>query len=156
MRKRIAISVVVLIVCYFLATRPERVQRGSQSFDVVTRIDAGSNRRITILTGTEPFEVPAYYFEIDEGPQRIVQTCFLHGCCDVNPKFRLVTSRDRSVVGLTSERQPDLLLLAYDFNAPQWRGTPGDEWSCGRALDRTQAAKDKLQSENPQLNLKLR
>ena len=156
MRKRIAISVVLLIVCYFLYTRPEAVQRGSLSFDVVTRIDAGSYRRITILTGTEPFEVPAYYFEIDEGPQRIVQTCFLHGCCDVNPKFRLVTSRDRSVVGLTSERQPDVLFFAYDFNAPQWRDTPGDELSCERALDRAQAAKDKLQAETPQLNLKLR
>ena len=156
MRKRLAISVVLLIVCYFLYTRPERVQRGSQSFDVVTKIDAGFNRRITILTNTEPFEVPAYYFEIDEGPQRIVQTCFLYGCCDVNPKFRLVISRDQSVVGLISERQPDVLLLAYDFNASQWRGTPGDELSCERAHERAQVARDRLQAENPHLNLTLR
>lgn len=154
MRKRIAISVVLLIICYFLYTRPQRVQRGSQSFEVVTRIDAGSNRSITILAGTEPFEVPAYYFEIDEGPQKIVQTCFLR-CCLSN-QFKLVTSRDQSVVGLVSKEEPDVLLFAYDFNALQRRGTPGDKLSCSRAIEGAQSARDKLQSENPQLNLKLR
>jgi len=49
-----------------------------------------------------------------------------------------------------------VLFFAYDFNAPQWRDTPGDELSCERALDRAQAARDKLQAETPQLNLKLR
>jgi hypothetical protein len=121
-------------------------------FEVVTRIDAGSNRTITILTDTEPFEIPAYYYEIDEGSQKIVRTCFLR-CCLRN-SFRLVTSRDQSVVGLTFNGQPDVLLLAYDFNAPR-RGTPGDELSCSRAAEGAPSARDKLQSENPQLNLKL-
>jgi len=153
MRKRLAISVVLLIICYLLYMRPERVQRGAESFDVVTRIDAGSNRTITILAGTEPFEIPAYYFEIDDGPQRIVRTCFLR-CCLGN-SFQLVTSKDRSVVGLTWKEDPDVLLMAYDFNASQRRGTPGDELSCSRAIEGAQAARDKLQAENPQLNLKL-
>lgn len=153
MRKRLAISVVLLIICYLLYMRPERVQRGSQSFDVVTRIDAGVNRTITILSGTEPFEIPAYYFEIDEGPQRIVQTCFLR-CCLGNA-FQLVTSKDQSVVGLTWKEDPDVLLMAYDFNAPQGRGTPGDELSCSRAIEGAPIARQKLQADNPQLNLKL-
>ena len=152
MRKRIAISIVLLIICYFLYTRPERVQRGAQSFDVVTRIDAGSNRSITILTGTEPFEIPTWYYEIDEGPQRIVATCFL-SCCLGN-SFRLVTSRDQSVVGLIWNEQPDVLLFAYDFNA-QGRGTPGDELSCERATKGALTARRKLQADNPQLSLKL-
>jgi hypothetical protein len=152
MRKRLAISVVLLIVCFFLYTRPERVRRGSESFEVVTRIDAGSNRRITILAGTEPFEVPAYYFEIDEGPQKIVRTCFLR-CCLGN-RFQLVTSRDQSVVGLVSKEEPDVLLFAYDFNSSQGRGMPGDELSCSRALDGAQSATNKLQAENPQLKLR--
>ena len=155
MRKRLAISVVLLIVCYFLYTRPERVERGAQSFDVVTRLDAGSNRKITILSGTEPFETTTYYFEIDEGPQKIVRTCFLR-CCLGHSKFQLVTSRDKSVVGLVRKEEPDVLLFAYDFNASQWRGTPGDELSCSRAIEGEQSARNKLQSENPQLNLKLR
>jgi len=154
MRKRIAISVVLLIVCYFLYTRPERVQRGSESFEVVTRIDAGTNRTITILTGTEPFETPAYYYEIDEGSQRIVRTCFLR-CCLGNSRFQLVTSKDQSVVGLTFNGQPDVLLLAYDFNAPHRRGTPGDDLSCARAKEGAPTARDKLQADNPQLTFKL-
>ncbi len=154
MRKRIAISVVLLIICYFLYTRPERVQRGSETFEVVTRIDAGFNRSITILTGTEPFETPAYYYQIDEGSQRIVRTCFLR-CCLGSSRFQLVTSRDQSVVGLISNEEPDVLLFAYDFNAPRGRGTPGDELSCARAIDGARTARDKLQADNPQLNLKL-
>ena len=136
MRKRLAISVVLLIVCYFLYTRPESVQRGSQSYDVITRIDAGSNRTI------------------DEGPQKIVRTCFLR-CCLGN-QFQLVTSRDQSVVGLVWKGEPEVLLLAYDFNASRGRGMPGDELSCSRALEAAQSARNKLQAENPQLNLKLR
>ena len=153
MRKRIVISIVLLIICFFLYMRPERVQRGSETFEVVTRIDAGSNRTITVLAGTEPFEIPAYYYEIDEGSQKIVQTCFLY-CCLGN-SFRLVTSRDRSVVGLIWNEQPDLLLFAYDFNASRGRGTPGDELSCERATQAAPAAKEKLQADNPQLSLKL-
>ena len=152
MRKRLAISAVLLIVCYILYTRPESVQRGSQSYDVVTRIDAGSNRTITILAGTEPFEIPSYYFEIDEGPQKIVGTCFLR-CC-LGDHFQLVTSRDRSVVGLVWKEEPNVLLLAYDFNASKGRGTPGDELSCSRALEGAQSATNKLQAENPQLKLR--
>jgi hypothetical protein len=152
MRKRIAISVVLLIICYFLYTRPERVQRGSETFEVVTRIDAGSNRRITILASTEAFETPAWYYEIDEGPQKVVRTCFL-SCCLGN-SFRLVTSRDRSVVGLVWNEAPDVLLMAYDFNDPQ-RGTPGDELSCDRAMKGALEARNKLQADNPHLNLKL-
>jgi hypothetical protein len=154
MRKRLAISVVLLIVCFVLYMRPERVQRGSESFDVVTRIDAGSNRTITILAGTEPFEIPSYYFEIDEGPQKIVRTCFLR-CCLGNA-FQLVTSKDRSVVGLTSKDEPDVLLMAYDFNAPQGRGTPSYELSCSRAIEGVPLARQKLQADNPQLSFKLR
>ncbi len=154
MRKRIAISIVLLVVCFFLYMRPERVQRGSEIFEVVTRIDAGSNRIITVLAGTEPFEIPAYYYEIDEGSQKIVRTCFLR-CCLGN-SFRLVTSRDQSVVGLTFNGEPDVLLFAYDFNAPQRRETLGDELSCERASQGAPAAKDKLRADNPQLGLKLR
>ena len=133
MRRRIAISIILLIVCYFLYTRPERVQRGSEIFEVVTRIDAGSNRTITVLAGTEAFEIPAYYYEIDEGSQKIVRTCFLR-CCLGN-QFQLLTSRDQSVVGLVWKEEPEVLLFAYDFNASQGRGLPGDELSCSRAIE---------------------
>jgi hypothetical protein len=155
-RKTITISVVLLSICYFLYTRPERVKRSSESLDVVTRIDAGSDRSITILKATEPFEIPAWYFEIDKGSQRLVRTCFLYGCCsgDGNPKFRLVTSRDQSVVGLIWDRQPDVLLLTYDFNAVEWRGAPGDELACERVVEHGPALIDRLQTENPQLKLR--
>jgi hypothetical protein len=33
---------------------------------------------------------------------------------------------------------------------------PGDELSCSRALEGAQSARNKLQADNPQLNLKLR
>ena len=133
---------------------PERVQRGSETFEVVTRIDAGSNRSITVLTSTEAFEIPAYYYEIDEGSKRIVQTCFLR-CCLGSSGFQLLTSRDRSVVGLVWKAEPDVLLFAYDFNVPPGRGIPGDEPSCERATNGAPAARNKLQADNPQLNLKL-
>ena len=156
-RKTIAISVVLLIVCYFLYTRRERVQRGSESFDVVTRIDVGADRSITILTGTQSFEIPSWYFEIDKRSQNVVRTCLLYGCCsrDANPKFRLVTSSDQSVVGLIWDKRPDVLLMAYDFNDVQSRGAPGDELSCERAVENGPALRDRLQAENPQLRLRV-
>jgi hypothetical protein len=59
-------------------------------------------------------------------------------------------------VGLVWKGEPEVLLLAYDFTASQGRGMPGDELSCSRALEAAQSARNKLQADNPQLNLKLR
>ena len=153
LRKQIVISIVLLTICFLVYVWPEHVQRGSETFEVVSRIDAGSNRSVTVLTDTQPFETPAWYYEIDQGSQRIVRTCFLR-CCLGN-SFQLLTSRDQSVVGLVWREQPDVLLMAYDFNPPQRSGTPGDELSCERAMNGILAARNKLQADNPQLNLKL-
>jgi|GEM_PF-3505799 len=101
-RKTIAISIILLIVCYVLYTRPERVQRGNSVYSVVTRIDAGSGRNITVLLDDTFLEIPGWYFEINEGSQIVVPTFLLWGCCrpDVNPNFRLLSSIDHTLVGV--------------------------------------------------------
>ena len=154
-RKRIAISVVLLIVCYFLYTRPERAQRGSRDYAVVTRIDGGSNRSITILLDDTPFEVPAWFYEINVGSQIVVPTCMLSRCCTSDVKFRLLTSTDQALVGLVTETRPEVLLLLHDFNSGQSWPRPANDETWHLTLSRGHSLRDRLQADHPQLNLKL-
>lgn len=154
-RKTIAISVVLLFICYFLYTRPERVQRGETNYVVITRIDAGPNRSITILEDDTPFEIPGWFYEINVGSQIVVPMCMLSQCCPSRPKFRLLKSTDQTLVGLVLETRPEVLLLVHDFDSGQsWpRATNDDTWQL--TLARGRQLRDRLQADNPQLNLKL-
>lgn len=156
-RKTITFSIIILIVCLVLYTRPEQVQRGYMSYTVERRIDAGSGRTITILGDTTPFEIPAWYYEIDAGKQLVATTFLSRAACYPyrNFRYKLLTSSDRELVGVVCENRPDVLLVLYDFaSGESWpRGHPSDTYEI--TLARGRRLKDRLQAENPEPKLAL-
>ena len=155
-RKTSTISIILLIVCYVLYTRPERVQRGKSVYSVVTRIDAGSGRSITILLDDTFLEIPGWYFEINEGPQIVVPIYHLSRCCTgVSPNLKLLSSRDHTLVGLVGDKRPDVLLVVHDFSSGEsWpRGLDTD--SIEANLQRGRKLRDRLQEDNPTPKLSL-
>jgi hypothetical protein len=156
-RKTITISIILLVVCYVLYTRPERVQRGKSIYSVMARIDAGSGRSITILLDDTFLEIPGWYFEINEGPQIIVPITHLSRCCspEVSPNLKLLSSRDHTIIGLVWDRRPDVLLVVHDFSS-------GESWPRGLDTDSIEAniqrgrkLRDRLQEDNPTPKLSL-
>jgi hypothetical protein len=146
-RKTITISIILLIFCYVLYTRYERVQRGNTDFAVVTRIEAGSGRSITILLDDTPFEIPSWCYEINQGQQVVVPTTMLQRCCgqERNPKFKLLTSTDRTLVGLVSEKRPNVIFVLHDFDS-------GETWPRGGSESLGRRLRNRLQADNPQIS----
>ena len=144
-RKTITISIILLILCYLLYTRYERVQRGKTDFAVVARIEAGPDRSITILLDDTPFEIPGWCYEINQGQQVVVPTTMLQRCCVGNPKFKLLTSTNRALVGLVSEKRPNLIFVLHDFDS-------GETWPRGDSDSRGRRLRDRLQADNPQIS----
>ena len=158
-RKAVAVSVILILLTlvYLIYSRDEQVQRGNTQYWVVTRLDAGSNRSITILLDATPFELPAWYYEINEGREIVVPMTFLSGCCrpDVNPELRLLTSTDRNLVGMVWARRPEVLLFVHDFaSGESWPRLP-DNASLEARLQLGRHLRDRLQADNPQPTLAL-
>ncbi len=156
-RKTIVFSVILMIVCFVLYIRPERVQRGRTSFSVEKRIDAGAGRTIVILLDDTAFEIPGWFFEIHVGQQVVVPTTFISGSCRgaSDPDFKLLTSRDRTLVGLVRKDRPEVLAVVHDF-------VSGASWPRGLDYDTTQVSlergrklRDRLQADNPEPKLSL-
>ena len=144
-RQTITISIILLLFCYLLYTRDERAQRGNTDFAVVTRIEAGPGRSITILLDDTPFEIPRWCYEINQGKEVIVPTTGLQRCCAGNPKFKLLSSTDRTLVGLVLEKRPNVIFVLHDFHSGEtWPRS--DSESLGRRL------RNRLQADNPQIS----
>lgn len=155
--KAVAVSVIVILVAlvYVLFSLDEKVQRGNTQYWVVTRLDAGSNRSITILEDATPFEVPAWYYEINVGQEIVVPMTFLYGCCrpDKYPELKLLTSTDHNLVGMVWARRPEVLLFVHDFDSGEsWPRLPNDA-SLEARLQLGRHLRDRLQADNPQLTL---
>jgi hypothetical protein len=156
-RKTIIFSVIILAVCFVLYTQPEQVQRDGEWYDVVTRLDAGAGRRITILKGTEPFEIPSWYYEITVGEQIVMPVTFLSGSCrsDRNAEYQLLISRDHEIVGVVCEKKREVLLVVHDFAS-------GESWPRGEfdnsyeaTLKRGRKLRDRLQKDHSERKLAL-
>ena len=152
-RKTIIFSIIVLAVCFVLYTRPESVQRDGTSYSVMKRIDGGADRSIVILRDDTPFEIPGWFFEIHVGQQIVVPITFISGSCRSYPEpdFKLLTSRDRTLVGLVRKDRPEVLAVIHDFvSGASWpRDTDGISLKRGRIL------RDRLQADNPEPKLSL-
>ena len=140
-----------------LATRYERVKRGNTVYSVVAKIDVGHGTTISVLGDDTPFEVPSWCYEINEGDKIVVPIFRLNGCCspEGNPKFRLLTSEDRSVVGLVWNSHPNVLLVLHDFDSGEtWPGAADVRFLDGN-LSIGRKLRDKLQAVYPQQILTL-
>ena len=126
-RKTIALSIALLSLLCLTCGCHERVRRGGKAYAVVARLDAGTGRSITVLKDEEPFEVPAWYYEVDVDGQVAVPTTFLYNCCHGagDSDFTTLYTRDGHVVGLVWDRRPEVLLMMHDF-------TTGENWPRGR------------------------
>ena len=155
--KTIIFSVIILAVCFFLYTRPEQVQRDGVWYDVLTQLDAGDNRKITVLKGTEAFEVPSWYFEITAGEQTVVPVTFLSGACrgDRSAKYQLLTSKDRAIVGMVCDKRPDVLLVVHDFASGESWPREVPDLSYQANLQRGRMLKNRLQVDHPERKLVL-
>ena len=156
-RKTIIFSIILLAVCYVLYTRPERVQRDRSSFSVEKRIDAGAGRTFVILLDDTPFEIPGYFFEIHVGQQIVVPTTFISGSCRgaSDPDFKLLTSRDRTLVGLVRKDRPEVLAVVHDFvSGASWPRESGND-TYKTSLERGRKLRDRLQADNPEPKLSL-
>jgi hypothetical protein len=156
-RKTIAISIILLILVYLIYTRDERVQRGNTDYRVVSRLDVGDGRSITILLDDTFLEIPGWYYEINVDGEIVVPTTLLWGCCrpEVNPEYEILSSCDNSIVGLVWTKRPGVLLVAHDFaSGASWpRQQSHDTLETGMELGRS--LRDKLQVDNPQTKLAL-
>lgn len=144
-RKTITISIILLMFCYLLYTRDERAQRGNTDFAVVTRIEAGPGRSITILLDDTAFETPRWCYEINQGQEVVVPTTMLQRCCVGNPKFKLLSSADRTVVGLVLEKHPNVILVLHDFDS-------GETWPRSESEELGKRLRNRLQADNPQIS----
>jgi len=153
-RKTILFSIIVLAVCFVLATREQVVRRGQTDFYIETTLDVADGRSIVILRDATPFEIISWYYEIHLNNQIVVPTTRLGGCCSPGetPRFEILSSRDNSLVGLVWTRFPHILLVAHDFrtgtNWPrQGNGTFETSLKTGRTL------RDILEADNPARHL---
>ena len=116
-RKTIVFSIIVLAICFVLATREETVRRGQTDYYIENKLDLGEGRSIVILKDATPFEIISWCYEIHMNGQIVVPTTRLGGCCNPGekPQFEILWSRDRNIVGLVGTRFPHILLVAHDF-----------------------------------------
>jgi len=154
-RKTITFSIVIAIVCFVLYSRPERVLRDERSFAVVTRIDAGSGRSITILLDDTPFEIPGWLYEINVGDQIVVPTTHLSGACrsESTSDYKLLASKDGALVGLVCKERPHILLVVHDFSSGEtWPRSLMDD-HINDTIERGRSLRDRLQIDHPEPRL---
>ena len=143
-RKTIAFSIILLTVCYVLATREEVVRRGQTDYYVENKVDVGDGRSIVILRDATPFEIISWCYEIHVNDQVVVPTTRLGGCCEPGEKgrFEVLSSRDNRVIGLVWSRYPHILLVAHDFAS-------GASWPrSANAIERGRQLRDRLETDN--------
>jgi len=128
-----------------------------EEYCVVKTIDAGPDRTIMIMRRFfSNFGRPLYY-QVAAGDRVVVPMTFIWGCCgrDWSPRFKVLYSKDRNLVGLVSEKRPTVLLMLHDFrtgeNWPRAKNSePGE-----KSLERGVLLRDRLKSDHPELALEL-
>lgn len=148
-RKTIISTIVVLAVVVVLATRHEQVYRGEAPYLVMNKLDAGDGRSIWILFADQWFEISSWSYEIHENGRTIVPTTHLWSCCDADYNFEIVSSCDKTVIGLVRPSRPGVLHVVHDF-------ATGATWPRGDDRDAAIKMRDILQADNPQLKLTLK
>jgi hypothetical protein len=121
---------------------------------VVTTLDAGANREIRIWSDTYFENCQRFYYEVRVNGQVTSPTSFID-CQHEVPKFRLLYSKDRNLVGIVEDARPEILVVIIDFASGEtWpRGNDKDSWE--EKLSRGRRLKDRLKADNPQMNLAL-
>jgi len=149
-RKTILFSIIVLAVCFVLATREQTVRRSQTDYYIDGKVDVGDGRSIVILNDATPFEIISWCYEIHVNDQIVVPTTRLGGCCTPGekPEFDVLSSRDKNLVGLVWTKYPHILLVAHDFRTGKtWPRR--DSGTFETAFENGRILRDALQLDNP-------
>jgi hypothetical protein len=92
---------------------------------VVANLDAGSNRQITILADIFYDNGQAFYYDVSGDGRLIVPKHFIGGGDDDGTiRFKLIYSKDRNLVGVIEEHNPNIIYALHDFHSGEtWPGS---------------------------------
>jgi hypothetical protein len=121
---------------------------------VVTTLDAGGNREIRIWADTYFENCQRFYYEIRVNGQVTSPISFID-CQYEEPKFRLLYSKDHNLVGVVEVARPEILVVINDFASGETWPRANDKDSSVEKLSRGRRLKDRLNADNPQMNLAL-
>ena len=121
---------------------------------VVTTLDAGSNREVILWADTYVENCQRFYYEIRVNDQVTSPISFID-CRDEAPRFKLLYSKDRSLVGLVEKERPEVLVAINDFTSGEtWpRANGSDSWE--EKLNRGKRLRDRLEADYLHINLAL-
>jgi hypothetical protein len=112
-------SILILVLGYFV------YKLFIQETYVVANLDAGSNRTITILADAYYDNGQAFYYEIKENGKVTVPKYFIGGGEDDGTmQFKLIYSKDRNLVAVIEEGNPNIVYALHDFHSNEtWPGS---------------------------------
>src|SRR6266700_4491561 len=113
---------------------------------VATTLDAGANREIRIWSDTYFENCQRFYYEVRANGHVTSPISFID-CQYKEPKFRLLYSKDRNLVGVVEDTRPEILVAINDFASGEtWpRGNDKDSWE--EKLNRGRRLKDRLKAD---------
>jgi hypothetical protein len=121
---------------------------------VVTTLDAGQDREVVIWADRYVENCQPFYYEVKVSG-RITSPMSFISCSWEEPPFKLLSSKDRNLVGVVDGERPEVLLVLHDFASGEtWpRGKDSDDWRVNS--DRGRRLRDRLRADHPQLSLAL-
>jgi hypothetical protein len=113
---------------------------------VVANLDAGSNRQITILADIFYDNGQAFYYDVSGDGRLIVPKHFIGGGDDDGTiRFKLIYSKDRNLVGVIEEHNPNIIYALHDFHSGEtW---PGSDRFSDSGSQRGLRLRDRLQAD---------
>ena len=119
-RSLVLLSAILVLVLGYLAYK-----LFIQQTYVVTNLDAGSNRTITILADAYYDNGQAFYYEVKENGNVTVPKYFIGGGEDDGTmRFKLIYSKDRNLVAVIEADNPNILYALHDFQSNEtWPGS---------------------------------
>jgi hypothetical protein len=115
---------------------------------VVANLDAGSNRRITILADTFYDNGQSFYYVVEKDGRLTVPQYFIGGGDDDGTmRFKLIYSKDGNLVGVIEEHNPNIIYALHDFHTGEtW---PGSDRFSDRGYQMALRLRDRLQADIP-------
>lgn len=126
-----------------------------QQRNVVATLDAGSNREFILWADTYVEDCQTFLYEIRVKGEVTSPLSFID-CRDDEPTFKLLYSKNRSLVGLVENESPEVLLAINDFVSGESWPRANDRDSREEMLNRGRRLRNRLKADHPQLTLVLR
>lgn len=119
----------------------------------VTQLDAGDGRSISIMAKRYYEQDQPVYYQVDVGKETVVPRTYMSSIDPDDVKhlhLRLVSNKDRSVIGVVEDRLPQKVWLLHNFSTGEtWpRCQSGGMEQCER---RGEALLKVLQTDHPEI-----